>query len=316
MIIKLLKYFLFKLREKNFFNYGITISKLNFLKNEIYSLKDVEFSSYSQNGEDGIIDWLVETLKLSEKSNFVELGCGDFRECNTRFLLKKRNWRGLLIDANMQNINAIKNDDVYWKYDLSVINYKLKKNDINEILFRNDFTKKIGVLSLDIDGNDYWILSELNYEPAIIVCEYNGVLGDKFQLTVLYDDNFNRLEKHYSNQYYGASILAFIEVLKKKNYVFVGSDSRGINAFFVHKKYFNNISKKIGNILIYAPVHRDSKNINLKNNFVGWPDQIKEIKETTFFNIEKNKNILIKNIIKDIYSETFKTKKFIVYKKN
>ena len=314
-MFSLLKYFLFKFREKNFFNSGLIISKLNILKKKIYSLKDVEFSSYSQNGEDGIIDWLVDAIKLTEKLNFVELGCGDFRECNTRFLLKKRNWKGLLLDANIKNINQIKRDNIFWKYDLCVINEKLQKNNINKILAKNNFTKNIGVFSLDIDGNDFWILDELSYRPSIIVCEYNGVLGDKFQLTVPYDENFNRSDKHYSNLYYGASILAFIQNLKNKNYFFVGTDSRGVNAFFVERKYFSDVSKKLNNILIYAPAHRDSKDINYKSNFIGGPYQINEIKGKEVFDIKRKKKIFLKNIIHEIYSKDFLNKKFIIYRK-
>lgn len=316
MSIKFIKYIFFKLREKNIFNIGLAIANINSNKKKIHSLKDIEFSSFSQNGEDGILDWLISTIKLNERLKFIEFGCGDFMECNTRFLLKKRNWKGLLVDSEKNNTDTILNDSMFWRYDVRVINKKLDKNNINQILIDNNHIKEIGVLSLDIDGNDYWVINELKFRPAIIVCEYNGIFGDKYQLTVPYDKDFMRTRKHYSNLYFGASILALIENLKKKNYFFVGSDSSGINAFFVEKKYFKNISNKIENILIYAPAHRESRDANNKLTYTDWPNQIELIKETEVYDIKKNINILIKNIIKDIYSETFKTKKFIVYKKN
>lgn len=316
MSIKFIKYIFFKLREKNIFNTGLAIANINLNKKKIHSLKDIEFSSFSQNGEDGILDWLISTIKLNERLKFIEFGCGDFMECNTRFLLKKRNWKGLLVDSEKNNTDTILNDRMFWRYDVRVINKKLDKNNINQILIDNNHTKEIGVLSLDIDGNDYWVINELKFRPAIIVCEYNGLFGDKYQLTVPYDKDFIRTRKHYSNLYFGASILALIENLKKKNYFFVGSDSSGINAFFVEKKYFKNISNKIENILIYAPAHRESRDANYKLTYADWPNQIELIKETEVYDIKKNINILIKNIIKDIYSETFKTKRFVVYKKN
>jgi len=316
MSIKFIKYIFFKLREKNIFNTGLAIANINLNKKKIHSLKDIEFSSFSQNGEDGILDWLISRIKLNERLRFVEFGCGDFMECNTRFLLKKRNWKGLLVDSEKNNTDTILSDSMFWRYDVRVINKKLDKNNINQILIENNHIKEIGVLSLDIDGNDYWVINELKFRPAIIVCEYNGIFGDKYQLTVPYDKDFKRTRKHYSNLYFGASILALIENLKKKNYFFVGSDSSGINAFFVEKKYFKNISNKIENILIYAPAHRESRDTYNKLTYADWPNQIELIKETEVYDIKKNKNIFIKNIIKDIYSETFKTKNFIVYKKN
>jgi hypothetical protein len=316
MSIKFLKYIFFKLREKNIFNTGLAIANINLNKKKIHSLKDIEFSSFSQNGEDGILDWLISKIKLNERLRFIEFGCGDFMECNTRFLLKKRNWKGLLVDSEKNNTDIIIRDSMFWRHDIRVINKKLNKNNINQILIDNNHIKEIGVLSLDIDGNDYWVINELKFRPAIIVCEYNGIFGDKYQLTVPYDKDFMRTRKHYSNLYFGASILALIENLKKKNYFFVGSDSSGVNAFFVEKKYFKNISNKIENILIHAPAHRESRDANNKFTYADWPNQIELIKDTEVYDIKKNVNIFVKNIIKDIYSETFKTKKFIVYKKN
>jgi hypothetical protein len=316
MLKKFIKYIFFKFSEKSIFNTGLAIANINANKKKIHSFKDIEFSSFSQNGEDGILDWLIDSIKLNERLNFIEFGCGDFMECNTRFLLKKRNWKGLLLDCEKSNTKIIIQDSMFWKYDIRVINKKLDKNNINKILKDNNFIKDIGVLSLDIDGNDYWVLNELKFKPAIMVCEYNGIFGDNYQLTVPYDINFERTKKHYSNLFFGASIFALIENLKKKNYFFVGTDSRGVNAFFVEKKYFKIISNKINNILIYAPTHRESRDVNYKQTFVDWPNQIKLIKEKEVFDIKKNKNIFIKNIIKDIYSESFIRKKFTVYKKN
>ena len=77
----------------------------------------------------------------------------------------------------------------------------------------------IDFLSIDIDGNDYWILKEINnFEPDIIICEYNAVFGNKDEITVQYKNNFDRTKFHYSNLAFGASLPAFINLLKKKNY--------------------------------------------------------------------------------------------------
>ena len=83
----------------------------------ITGFSDVEFSVFSQFGDDGIIQWLIHRLPgLSE--TFVEFGVGCYQEANTRFLLLNDNWRGLVMDSSSRNIDAIKRDQVSWRHDL------------------------------------------------------------------------------------------------------------------------------------------------------------------------------------------------------
>jgi hypothetical protein len=97
---------------------------------------------------------------------------------------------------------------------------------------------RIDCLSLDIDGNDYWVLSNLDLSGiGIVVVEYNPIFGSKEAVTVPRDDQFNRTEAHHSNLYYGASLLAWIRLLDEKGYVFIGSNRVGNNAFFVSNEF-------------------------------------------------------------------------------
>ena len=117
------------------------------------------------------------------------------------------------------------------------------------------------MLSLDIDGVDYWILSKLSVlEPSIIICEYNSLFGQKKAITVPYKENYIRSNEHYSNLYYGASIKAFIDLMKKKNYYLIGTNSAGNNAFFLKKNIWNKAKKLVKETNIYNSKFRESRN--------------------------------------------------------
>lgn len=201
--------------------------------NLIETLADVEFSIFSQWGEDGIIEWLVQRCPgIPEK--FVEFGVENYTESNTRFLMISRNWRGLVIDADGENISYIKNDPVFWRHDLQALESFITCSNINELISGAGFTQDIGILSVDIDGMDYWVWQAINsVRPWIVIIEYNAVYGDRLPLVTPYDASFFRTIGHSSNLYYGASIAAVKQLGEKKGYTLVGTNSAGNNAFFV-----------------------------------------------------------------------------------
>ena len=112
------------------------ISLLNKKNKKIKDLSDIEFKVYSQWGEDGIIDWLVDKLPQIPKK-FLEIGTQDYKESNTRFLLINRNWDGFLIEADKDAIKNIKSQRVYWRYNLTAINEFITKDNINNIINKN-----------------------------------------------------------------------------------------------------------------------------------------------------------------------------------
>ncbi|WP_446012105.1 hypothetical protein [Candidatus Electrothrix sp.] len=79
--------------------------------------RDYEFKVSSQTGEDGIIQFLIHNIPIQSKI-FIEFGVQNYTEANTRFLLQNDNWFGLIIDGSQNNINYIKNDPIYWRYNL------------------------------------------------------------------------------------------------------------------------------------------------------------------------------------------------------
>ena len=284
--------------EKDLILKAKIISLKNKKKNRIKDLSDVEFSVFSQWGEDGIIDWIINKIERLPKI-FLEIGTEDYTESNTRFLLMNKNWDGFLIEGDKNKVNKIKSQQIFWKYNLKVQNKFINKENINKIIKEISIPKKIGLLSLDIDSIDYWILKEIKgIDPTIIICEYNSIFGTSKSVTVPYKKNFIRNKEHYSNLYYGASIKAFIDLMIKKNYIFIGTNSAGNNAFFVKRKFlkFNKIVK---NKKIFNSKFREGRDKNGKLNFLDKKKSLKKIKDKFVFDInsKKNKKIVDLNLL-------------------
>ncbi len=228
-------------------------------KKTIESLGEVEFRVYSQGGEDGIIDWLIENIPI-KNTTFVEFGVENYTESNTRFLLQNRNWRGLIMDGNPEHMKSVAGEDIYWRHDLTAVPAFITRENINELLTNAGIRGDIGLLSVDIDGNDYWALDAITaISPRIIVCEYNAIFGDLRAVTIPYQPDFQRLSAHCSGQYYGASIKAFQLLMTQKGYEFVGTSTSGINAFFVRNDCFTALDGKIIAREALPSRHRDSR---------------------------------------------------------
>lgn len=194
-----------------------------------------EFRVFSQWGEDGIIQFLLDHIKI-ERKLFIEFGVQNYIEANTRFLLINNNWSGLVIDASEEHINYIKSEPIYWQYNLKAVPAFITKNNINDLIAENGIKGEIGLLSIDIDGNDYWVWETISVvDPAIVIIEYNFRFGKDKSVTIPYAENFIRSQAHYSTIYYGASLKALYLLAQEKGYVFVGCNSAGNNAFFVRK---------------------------------------------------------------------------------
>ena len=300
---KLLKRILLKIRrflglESMLILSGKQLIELHKNIKDVDYLGKFEFKVFSQWGEDGIIQFLTRQTKIPNKI-FVEFGVEDYTEANTRFLLINDNWSGLVMDASKSNINFIKSDNIFWRYDLKAICSFITTDNINRLITENIKEKDIGVLSIDIDGNDYWIWKAIDaVSPRIVVCEYNGIFGHEHFITVPYEKDFNRAKKHYSNLYWGASLPALCHLAGEKGYVFVGCNSNGNNAFFVRKDIclLRPVDYKDGFVM---PKFRESRGRNSKLSFLGSADKVKAIYDMEVFNIKTNKVVLIKDIFSD-----------------
>ena len=116
-----------------------------------------------------------------------------------------------------KNISYIKKSNYFWKYDLEAICSFITKENINDILEKAKINKKIGLLSIDIDGNDYWVWENINYvDPIIVIVEFNSNFGFDHKISIPYNKDFIRTNEHYSNLYWGTSLEALKYLAKKK----------------------------------------------------------------------------------------------------
>jgi hypothetical protein len=239
--------------------------------NILQDLKLAEFKVSSQWGDDGIIQFLVNYLDISpENQTFIEFGVQDYTESNTRFLLTHSNWRGLVMDGSKKHIDYIQNDDIYWRFDLTAACEFITKENVNALFKKYNFEGEIGLLHIDIDGNDYWVWQEVSVvNPIIIIVEYNAVWGDEKAWTVPYKSDFYRMEAHYSNLYWGASLPAFCGLAEERGYAFVGCNSNANNAYFVRKDKLKSLPALTAKEGFVMSKFRDSRDKAGNLNFLG-----------------------------------------------
>ncbi len=241
----------------------------------IQRLADVEFRVFSQWGEDGILEWIVHHYGDMPRS-FIEFGVEDYRESNTRFLLQNRNWRGLVMDGSDAHVAHIRQDEISWKHDLTAVSRFITTDNIDEIIQDAGFSGEVGILSVDIDGNDYWVWKAIsNLKPHVIVAEYNSTFGDVHPITIPYRPDFYRTNAHASNVYYGASIKAFEHLAAELGYALIGSNGAGTNAFFVRQERAEFFALRIADTGAYPTRVRESRGAGGEMSLLGTADRIK-----------------------------------------
>jgi hypothetical protein len=194
--------------------------------------RNTGFKVFSQWDEDGIIQYLISHLPIKHKT-FIEFGVEDYEESNTRFLLLNDHWQGFVLDGSTNDIRYIQSDKIYWQFDLQAQQAWITTDNINSLIAQSGFAEDAGLLSIDIDGNDYWIWEAIHVvKPRIVVIEYNGLFGLE-PISVPYAEDFQKLSAHYSGLYYGCSLAALHHLAKQRGYLLLGSNIWGHNAFFV-----------------------------------------------------------------------------------
>ncbi|GGP03066.1 hypothetical protein GCM10010992_09980 [Cloacibacterium rupense] len=221
-------------------NLGEIQAKLNNKTLEINSLSEVEFQVFSQFGDDGIIQWLINYLDIDNKT-FVEFGVEKYIEANTRFLLFKDKWSGLVIDGDQRNIDFIKNDVVSYFFNLKSTCSFITKDNISDLIKTRGFNDNLGILSIDIDGNDYWIWKNLDVNPIIVISEYNAAFGLN-HWTIPYKEDFV-WDKEKNMYYWGTSLASLCDLAEIKGYSFIGCNSHGNNAYFIRNDKLKGLKK-------------------------------------------------------------------------
>jgi hypothetical protein len=316
-MIKAFNYYLLKLFNFLILRLNIKNKLTNFIKiqngiqtlisqelkyESVSYLEETECKIFSQNGEDGIINFLRKSLNI-ENPNFVEIGVGDYSEANTRFLYEIKNSKGTIIDVMDDLENKVKKNISLWKGDLNVCQEKIESENINYVL-KNNCNFEIDIFSLDIDGIDYWIADKIKSKISkIFILEYNSTFGPNLEITVPNVRDFKRSDYHYSHLCYGASLKLLINLMKRKGYYFVGSNSLKNNAFFInndYKKdiYFPNI--KIKDLNFYTDSNiRESRTKAGKLNFLSGQNKLNEIRDCEVIDL-KNINKINKSKISDL----------------
>lgn len=273
---------------------------------QLDSLADCEFRVFSQWGEDGIIEWLIQQIPDIPRS-FVEFGVENFGEANARFLLENRGWKGLVLDGNETYINGLRDTTLYWRHDLTAVSAFVTAENINQLIEDANFAGDLGILSVDIDGVDYWVLKAVEcVNPAIIIAEFNGVFGDLKPFTVAYRPDFDRFSAHYSGQFFGMSVAAAIGLCESRGYTFVGTNSNGVNAFFVRNDLAQSVTAKLRHTKIWAQRHRDSRNTAMTLDFQRGLNKYQLIKDLPVVNLETNELCAVADL-GPLYSDAFLT---------
>lgn len=270
----------------------------------IRDFRDIEFQVFSQWGEDGIIEWLIAHLPVPN-TRFVEFGVDTFNEANCRFLLQNRNWKGLVLDGSEKNMTALRSHRIYWKYDLTAKSAFVTAENINGLISEAGFAGPLGLLSIDIDGNDYWVWDAINVvDPAIVICEYNPIFGDVYPIVVPYDPDFHRFDSHYSGLYFGSSIVALQSLAESKGYRFLGTNSNGINAFFVRSDLFESVCPLIEERKAFPSRHRDSRDQAGTLSHAAGTQRLEIIQDMPVLDIQQHETLLLRDLDKP-YSEVW-----------
>jgi hypothetical protein len=200
-------------------------------------VQDAEFKVFSQFGEDGILQFLVAHVSVPLESEvFVEFGVESYAEANTRFLLAHDNWRGLILDGGTEMHSALERSELKWRHTIEACTAFIDRDNINRLICDAGIEGDIGLLSIDIDGNDYWVLEAIDVvSPRILALEYNAVFGPDAAVTVPYDPGFVRSKKHWTCLYWGASLAAMARLARDRGYALVTANRAGNNAFFVRR---------------------------------------------------------------------------------
>jgi hypothetical protein len=211
-------------------------------------LNEVGFHEYSQTDEDGILLYIFSVIGTRNKK-CVEICAQKGIECNVANLIINHGWHGLLIDGDRE---AVRIGRKFYKLNLNTkssppvfVNTWVTRRNVNTLLAKNGFEGTIDLLSLDMDGVDYWIFDAISIiKPRVVVLEYNNQISPDKALTIPYSEKFDIRRSSLNREervFFGASLLAFAKLARKKGYRLVGCNRSNYNAFFVR----SDIAKKL-----------------------------------------------------------------------
>lgn len=243
-----------------------------------------EFSGFSQNGEDGIIDYLCSRL-LRPNRYFIEIGAANGLENNTTWLALARRYGGLMIDGDPSKIAECRATFQRMNWALELESLIVNRDTFRDVA-RLALVSNPDVFSLDIDSMDYHVARaavEAGFRPKIAIVEYNSVFGPDRAVTVPYSADFNRHRAHKSGYYYGVSVVGLRRLFEARGYQFVTVEQNGLNAFFADPMEFEAgfLAAVRGTAYRENIVHR-------RESRSGWVQQYEVIKHLPLDEIEES----------------------------
>jgi hypothetical protein len=261
-------------------------------------LRQSEFRVFSQFGDDGIIQYVISRIHLQvAEQRFIEFGVENYREANTRFLLLNDNWSGLVMDGSDSYVSSIRSEQVYWRNDLTAVARFITPENINATVEEAGFSGRLGLLSIDVDGNDYWIWEALTaVDPAIVIVEYNGIFGGREAVTIPYQVDFVRQKAHYSYLYWGTSLSALCHLAGRKGYVWIGCNTAGNNAYFVRNEYASAFQLPALATDFVAAKFREARDRNGNLAYTGQKEGFELIKDLPVWDVIENRMRFIRDL--------------------
>jgi hypothetical protein len=235
--------------------------QLNYHQHDKINLRNAGFRVFSQFEEDGLILFIFAVIGMKHQ-RCIEIGADDGLNSNCANLILNFNWTGLFIDANQRSIS--RGQRFYSRYpnpfgDKPVFHAgKVSRENINSILQSAGFSGEVDFLSIDIDGNDYWIWDALTAaNPRVVMIETHIIYGDK-DLVVPYDPDYIFPGRH--PQYHGASPFAMIKLDRRKGYRLIGANQLGFNFIFLRNDLGGDVFPEvtIENVL-HHPTAQETK---------------------------------------------------------
>lgn len=234
------KFYILKVRNR--FSPEVQIGQRNlFLKYQNWkskgvfpNFKDTGFRVFSQYEEDGKLLYILAQIGMKNKT-FIEIGSDDGINSNCANLALNFGYFGLFLDGNQRSIT--RGEKFYgkyphpWMYAPKFTCAKVTAENINSLVADAGLSGEIDLLSIDIDGNDYWVWKALKQvKPNIVIIETHVEFGMR-DIVVPYDPNYVFPGKH--PVYHGASPIAMVKLAKSKGYRLVGANDLGFNFIFV-----------------------------------------------------------------------------------
>jgi len=213
-----------------------------FHKQPLPKLDEVHFRVRSQNGEDGILLFVFALIGTTNKK-VLEICAGDGQTCNAANLILNHGWEGFLFDGSEENVKSgiefykTHPDTRAWppKFKQAWIT----RDNITELVSSLNLSGEIDLLSLDIDGNDYWIFEALDtVTPRVVIAEYQQAWGPDVAVTQRYQEDFSKQayqQKHPGPFYEGASLRALVNLADSKGLRLIGHERKCFNAIFMRK---------------------------------------------------------------------------------